>query len=326
MNGNCIQTVKTFLRKCFLWFRLKILQLTENIGVYLNIINECFVNWIKQLFYNDSLININKITFSKYMEIMNLLFNLIDVIYLIAIIENVVCNWIHFTDWTILTSLNDIVSKLNNRILNKFSKEDRMYESINTHDVNDKNGLTQIPSEFLKHVDFLNLSSLKLRFKVKMFVICLWNMFSIQKLCNEFREIVIKMQKHNVMIRLLNEDFVEKIRILFQTKLNINENEFFYILTRKQFSIKIYFTMTINKAQNQSFNKIGIDLRHLMFTHGQFYVAVLRATNAKDLHFLLSKKQIMTNNITYSEILTMFNETWWYNEIKLNHITLINEN
>ena len=109
MNENWIQMMKTFLQKNYLWSRLKLLQLTENIRVHSSTINECFTNWIKRLFYNDNLIGLNKITSFKYVEIIDSLFSLTIIIYFVAIIENAVCDWIHFTDQTIFASLNDIV-------------------------------------------------------------------------------------------------------------------------------------------------------------------------------------------------------------------------
>ena len=272
-------------------------------------INECFTSWIKRLSYDDSLIDVNKVTPPEYVEVTDSLSSLIDTIYPAAVVENAVCDWVRFADRAILAPLNDTVTELNNRILNEFPGEDRTYESINTHDVNDEDGLAQVPSEFLRHVDLPSLPPLRLRLKVGVPVMCLRNMFPTQELCNESRGIVTRMQRHSVAIRLLNGDFAGETRILFRTKLSTNENELPYILTRKQFPIKVCFAMTINKAQGQSFNEIGVDLRHSVFTHGQFYVAVSRATDAKGLHLLLPEGQTTTDNIVYSEVLTMFNDT-----------------
>ncbi|XP_008202508.2 uncharacterized protein LOC103315450 [Nasonia vitripennis] len=56
------------------------------------------------------------------------------------------------------------------------------------------------------------------------------------------------------------------------------------ILSRRQFPIKIAFTMTINKAQGQTFEKIGIDLRREVFNHGQLYVALSRIFMLQEKH------------------------------------------
>jgi hypothetical protein len=62
--------------------------------------------------------------------------------------------------------------------------------------------------------------------------------------------------------------------------------------------------MTINKAQGQSLQKVGIDLRQPVFTHGQFYVAFSRVTNVANLNVLLPYQGSgMVENIVYPEIL-----------------------
>jgi hypothetical protein len=61
--------------------------------------------------------------------------------------------------------------------------------------------------------------------------------------------------------------------------------------------------MTINKSQGQSFEAIGVDLRSLVFTHGQFYVAASRVTSKSGLCVLLPPNTTSTCNIVYPEIL-----------------------
>ena len=41
--------------------------------------------------------------------------------------------------------------------------------------------------------------------------------------------------------------------------------------------------MTINKSEGQTYDKIGIDLRHPVFTHGQLYTAFSRVGSAKNV-------------------------------------------
>jgi len=43
--------------------------------------------------------------------------------------------------------------------------------------------------------------------------------------------------------------------------------------------------MTINKAQGQTMKTVGIFLPELVFTHGQLYVALSRATHVNDVLF-----------------------------------------
>ena len=59
--------------------------------------------------------------------------------------------------------------------------------------------------------------------------------------------------------------------------------------------------MTINKAQGHTFDKIGVDLRKDVFTHGQLYVAFSRVRSYDSLKINLGKKsrQISKQLINY---------------------------
>jgi ATP-dependent exoDNAse (exonuclease V) alpha subunit len=68
--------------------------------------------------------------------------------------------------------------------------------------------------------------------------------------------------------------------------------------------MRLYFAITINKAQGQSLQKVDINLRQPVFTHGQFYVAFSRVTDVANLDVLLPYRGSgMVKNIVYPEIL-----------------------
>jgi len=63
-------------------------------------------------------------------------------------------------------------------------------------------------------------------------------------------------------------------------------------------------TLLCNDHQGQSLDIVGVDLRNPVFTHGQLYVALSRATNVENLSFLLPHERGgMTENIVYPEVL-----------------------
>ena len=49
-------------------------------------------------------------------------------------------------------------------------------------------------------------------------------------------------------------------------------------MKRRQFPIGLGFAMTINEAQGQSINNLGVYLPQPVFSHGKFYVALSRAS------------------------------------------------
>ena len=82
------------------------------------------------------------------------------------------------------------------------------------------------------------------------------------------------------------------------------EGELPFILTRKQFPVRLCFAMTINKAQGQSLQNVEIDLRYEVFTHGQLYVALSRATSGRRIKILLPEDaDFKTLNVVYPEVL-----------------------
>lgn len=80
-----------------------------------------------------------------------------------------------------------------------------------------------------------------------------------------------------------------------------------FTLRRAQFPVRLAFAMSINKAQGQSLNHVGIDLTTPVFAHGQLYVALSRATNVACVAALLPENAATrTRNVVYHEV---FGET-----------------
>jgi hypothetical protein len=58
-------------------------------------------------------------------------------------------------------------------------------------------------------------------------------------------------------------------------------------IRRLQFPGPLAFAVTINKAQGQSLDILGLDLTKEVFGHGQLHVALSHVTNAENLTILL---------------------------------------
>lgn len=70
----------------------------------------------------------------------------------------------------------------------------------------------------------------------------------------------------------------------------ITEDTMPFAYKRRQFPLRVCYAMTINKAQGQSLKRVGIDLRTPVFSHGQLYVALSRATDSSNI-FVLNPTQ-----------------------------------
>ncbi|UYV66756.1 hypothetical protein LAZ67_4002775 [Cordylochernes scorpioides] len=71
---------------------------------------------------------------------------------------------------------------------------------------------------------------------------------------------------------------------------------------RLQFPIRVFFAMSINKAQGQSLKIAGIDLKQPCFSHGQLYVACSRVGSGRNLYVLAPENE--TSNFVYSSVLS----------------------
>jgi hypothetical protein len=58
-------------------------------------------------------------------------------------------------------------------------------------------------------------------------------------------------------------------------------------MIRLQYPVRLAFSMTMNKSQGQSLRYVGVDLREEVFSHGQLYVALSRATSGDRVSVLL---------------------------------------
>jgi ATP-dependent DNA helicase PIF1 len=86
-----------------------------------------------------------------------------------------------------------------------------------------------------------------------------------------------------------------------------NQN-FQFRLRRKQFPIIPAFAMTINKAQGQTVQNMGLYLPTPCFSHGQLYVALSRVTSRDKIKAVIenadedSEGGLYTRNVVYRQI------------------------
>jgi hypothetical protein len=103
---------------------------------------------------------------------------------------------------------------------------------------------------------------------------------------------------------MLSGSFHRQLRLIPYIKLTSTDGELPFIISRRQFLIRLYFTIIVNKSQGQSFNFVGVNLRIPVFTHRQLYIALLRVTDIRGLSLLLAQDgDSTTANIIYPEVL-----------------------
>jgi hypothetical protein len=88
------------------------------------------------------------------------------------------------------------------------------------------------------------------------------------------------MNPHVLKVRLIGGDHDGELALIPRSTLSpsVHALDKAIHFKRREFLIQLAFALTINKAQGQSVKNVGIDLRHPVFSHGQLYVALSRAT------------------------------------------------
>jgi ATP-dependent exoDNAse (exonuclease V) alpha subunit len=211
-----------------------------------------------------------------------------------------------FAERAILASRNAEVEEVNKLILERFPGDVKVFNSADSI-VRDDNvdGELLYPSEFLNSISTSGLPLAKLELKVGCPVMVLRNMDPANGVCNGTRAIVTRMSNRVLEIRLISGRDAGKTHFLPRIKMNATGIELPFPMQRVQFPVRLGFSMTVNKAQGQSLKFVGLDFRSPVFTHGQFYVAVSRATSVHRVRAIWDPngRERVTKNIVYQEVL-----------------------
>jgi ATP-dependent exoDNAse (exonuclease V) alpha subunit len=160
--------------------------------------------------------------------------------------------------------------------------------------------------EYLRTLRPAGLSPGELRLKHGCPIILMRNLAPRRGLCNGTRLIVVNVGERVLEARIIGGNHDGELAFIPRLTLSPSNNnaEFSFKLNRRQFPVRLAFSMSINKAQGQSVKFVGLDLRIPIFAHGQLYVALSRATSPHHIHVLLPPDASgRTTNIVYPEVL-----------------------
>ena len=63
-------------------------------------------------------------------------------------------------------------------------------------------------------------------------------------------------------------------------------------MVRRQYPFRLCYAMSINKSQGQTLARVGVDLSHRVFSHGQLYVALGRVSRRRDILARVNEEDI----------------------------------
>jgi uncharacterized protein with FMN-binding domain len=209
----------------------------------------------------------------------------------------------------ILTPKNTDVDIISDMIMSRLPGETRVYSSLDSTDSteNTYRQQSQIYSpEFLRSLKMSDLPPGELKLKTGIPIILLRNLNPLEGLCNGTRLIVHDLQSKVIDAEIITGSHIGKRVFIPRITLSPSESSLPFTLKRLQFPVHVAFSMTINRAQGQTLNKMGLYLPQPVFSHGQLYVALSRVISYQCIKVLILQndyqKDCQTKNIVYKEI------------------------
>ena len=303
-QGGRQEIVEASMQYSAVWPSLKHLSLTKNMRLNPDTTpeNAIFAEWLADMSHDPHKIGCIPIPTMLWRSVHFEKF--VDRVYPQSGLQESLTNPNFFKGRAILTPTNETVVKINDDLLGRLPGEALTFHGDDTADINDF-GHEEMTREVMATMNCGSLPLSVLRLKIGAPVMLLRNMDPINGLCNGTRMTILRATTRCLEVRLNGGSFDGKTRLIYRTKLTSNETDFHFRLTRLQFPVRLAFAMTINKSQGQSLTHVGIDLRTPVFSHGQLYVALSRATDVRKVSVLIKESNVdeVTENVVYPEAL-----------------------
>ena len=211
----------------------------------------------------------------------------------------------------IVSPTNDHTLQLNDAICKKLVGIQRTYLSTDKAICDEEEEANNYPPEFLNSLTPSGMPPHRLIMKTGAIIMLLRNLDLRKGLCNGTRLIVHRLYDNVIDAAILQGANSGQRVLIPRIKLAPSDVSLPFTLQRTQFPVRLAYCLTINKAQGQTFDRLGIYLPSPVFSHGQLYVAFSRAKSFKDIYVKIDSNTTQgqfgthwcTQNIVYNEVL-----------------------
>ena len=201
----------------------------------------------------------------------------------------------------ILCPTNEECKEVNERVLKKLPGESVIYRSCDT--VNDCDAHVY-PSEFLNTIETQGLPPHILQLKKGAVIILLRNLNSNEGHVNGTRYVINNLLPHVIDATAISGANIGAKIYIPRITLIPKDTKLPFELKRKQFPIKLAYSLTANKAQGQTLDYAGIYLGKEFFCHGQLYTAISRVGDRSCVKILTrNKNKFHVKNVVFRDIL-----------------------
>nr|XP_047141074.1 uncharacterized protein LOC124816090 [Hydra vulgaris] len=189
----------------------------------------------------------------------------------------------------ILTPTNVDLLAINEEVLHRLPGDVKTHLSSDSIDTDDLNEINNFPVEFLNSLTPSGMPVHCLKLKIGAVIMLLRNLDLKGRLCNGTRLMVRALHNNYIDGEVLtgvsagNRVFVPRVQLA------LSDANLPFTLKRNQFPVRLAYSMTINKSQGQTFEKVGVYLKKPCFSHGQLYVACSRTRLFNSLFFKVDK-------------------------------------
>ena len=165
---------------------------------------------------------------------------------------------------------NTVIQAMNNNPTREYRSKDAVV------DIDDPYGYiaSMITESVMARFDVTGVPSHILSLKVNDICMVMRNLNRKEGLAKNLRVKIVRMDDHVIRVCTLNPEnprYYNIPRIRFSVKLPFGRS---IKIERRQFPLRLAYSMTFNKSQGQEFQMVLADIRNNPFTHGHLYVAL----------------------------------------------------